>query len=618
MADRPGDGRRCSLPAIKTSLMQFTKSVVPQVASLAMEPAASGLGSPATCLGYKAEVLPLAVCMAVGLTMSLLPALIQWFKVGYMIWIGNGDELFMLALGSQAYFNHPAHLSDPVFVSGGTSLFRQLPLLPGVWMAWVLDSGPGGIDVCWRIISGVSLGITWYLVIRQAVPNRWIAAAATSILLADCGLLGCGIVFRQVQAFARMLSQSPRLIEGAFLHAEWRVATPALTMPYLLLHLWLVTRARQAATWMRLVLAGVSFGLLFHVYPYFWTAACVALAVAFLIDRGHRRVYFWTAVFGGLIGAFRISWDVMLKRGTAPDWLVRSDKFVAVLRFADLKPPIVATLVLVLGLFWIWRRRRDLIYLWTMGFCGCVLFKSHVVTGIDIENYHWLYVWAPCCSLLLLLMIVSVLPLFGERTRFALLSLMVISTLDVAMGLALRAAEAVQAKEGLALVQNWADYEVQRIDSGAQRLLPNATVAGERQFIDFATILENQRPLVNYWVYLSPQISDQEWYRRIAVNAYLLGQDRAAFEAAERDAFRPRAGKGGWGPWTRDAADAGRRISGLLSAYDDIVQDPEAVLNLFHVHYVGLRSGLAPPKSLAPEKWTLLQDGPVWQVWERL
>ena len=53
-----------------------------------------------------------------------------------MIWIGNGDELFMLALGSQAYFNHPLYLSDPVLVSGGVSLFRQLPLLPGVWLAW--------------------------------------------------------------------------------------------------------------------------------------------------------------------------------------------------------------------------------------------------------------------------------------------------------------------------------------------------------------------------------------------------------------------------------------------------------------------------------------------------
>jgi hypothetical protein len=549
--------------------------------------------------------------------MALLPALIQWFKLGYMIWIGNGDELFMLALGSQAYFNHPAYLSDPVFVSGGTSLFRQIPLLPGVWMAWMLDSGPGGIDVCWRIIAGVSVALTWYLLTRQTGANRWTATVVSSILLCDCGLLGCGIVFRQVQAFARMLAHSPRLIEGSFLHSQWRVATPALTMPYLLLDIWLMIRARQSATWIRLVLSGVSFGLLFHVYPYFWTAACMALVLAFLIDSGHRRVYFWTALFGGLVGAPRVLWDVILKQGTAPDWMVRSDKFVAVSRFADLKPPYVATLVLILGLFWISRRRRDLTYLWTMGFSGCVLFKSHVITGMDIENYHWLYVWAPCCSLLVLLMILSAFPRHGPRARVAVASLMAISLVDIALGLCLRAVEAVEAKVGLAFVQNWTDYDVQRIDSGAQRLVPGATVAGEDHFVNLATILENQRPLINYWVYLSPQINDLEWYRRIAVNAYLLGQDRAAFEAGQRQGFRARAGKGGWGPWTRDPADAERRVSSLLTAYDDTLRDPEAALNHFGVRYVGLRSGQVPPIFLDEEKWTRLQAGPVWQVWER-
>ena len=39
------------------------------------------------------------------------------------------------------------------------------------------------------------------------------------------------------------------------------------------------------------------------LYPYFWTAAAAALALAFLIDRGHRNVYMWTACIGGVIGS---------------------------------------------------------------------------------------------------------------------------------------------------------------------------------------------------------------------------------------------------------------------------------------------------------------------------
>ena len=116
---------------------------------------------------YRPELLPFLSCVLVGLAMALLPAVIQWCKIGSMIWIGNGDEVYYLAVGSQAYFNHPAYLSDPVFASGGVSLFRQLPLLPGVWMARALGLGPEGIDICWRIMAGASIAAAWFALIRQ-------------------------------------------------------------------------------------------------------------------------------------------------------------------------------------------------------------------------------------------------------------------------------------------------------------------------------------------------------------------------------------------------------------------------------------------------------------------
>ena len=47
--------------------------------------------------------------------------------------------------------------------------------------------------------------------------------------------------------------------------------------------------------------------------------------------------------------------------------------------------------------------------------------------------------------------------------------------------------------------------------SGAQRM-----AAGDFQFTNFASILENQRPLDNYWVFLSPQVTDAEWDQRVA------------------------------------------------------------------------------------------------------
>ena len=305
--------------------------------------------------------------------MALLPPLVERFKLGYFIWIGNGDELFYLAVGSQAYSNHPAYLADPVLVSGGTSLFRQLPLLPGVWIAWILALGPVGIDGCWRAVAGVSLAVTWYLLIREFVPSRRMTAALVTILLVDCGQPSAALLFRQMQAFARLLTRSPDLVSGEYLYGQWRVVSPALTVAYLLLNLWLVSRARRAPTRWSVALSGLSFGLLFHVYPYYWTAAAAALALAFLMDWEHRRVYLWTILIGSLIGSYRIFYDIMLKRCTPTDWLIRSDKFVHVPRLSDLKPPILASLILVIAFVWIWKQRRDTdLYLddGTVGLCS--------------------------------------------------------------------------------------------------------------------------------------------------------------------------------------------------------------------------------------------------------
>ena len=546
--------------------------------------------------------------------MALLPAIIQWCKIGSMIWIDGGDELFMLALGSQAYFNHSSYLSDPVLASGGTSLFRQLPLLPGVWMAWALDLGPLGIDGCWRILAGVSLPVTWYLLIRHCGPKPWVAAALTWILLVDCGLLGAGVIVRQAQAFFRMCTQGEHFLKEDFWHAEWRVATPALTMAFLLLHLWLMCRARRSPGRAAIALSGASFGLLFHVYPYFWTAASAALALALLIDRGHRNVYVWTALIGGAIGSYRIYWDMMLKRGTAADWLVRSDKFVQVSRLSDLKPPLVATLVLALGLVWIWRQRRDLIYLWTMALSGYLLFKHHVITGLRHRELSL----ALCLGPLLF-------ALDAAHDRFG------------AAGARTMGPGCVREPDGhqpgrrrhgvLAPGRRVASRKCRAepcpklgrlpgagIDSGARSFIPNATVAGDHDFIDCASILENQRPLNNYWVFLSPRITDAEWYRRIALNALLLGQDPAAFQADQARGF---LNKLRWGPWTR-AADGERRREALLAAYDRVARDLGAALSEFGIHYVGLRAEQPAPSYLSQDRWARLQEGPVWQIWERV
>ena len=95
-----------------------------------------------------------------------------------------------------------------------------------------------------------------------------------------------------------------------------------------------------------------------------------------------------------------------------------------------------------------------------MGCAGVVLFKHQVVTGLDVEIFHWIYVWGPCCSLLLLLVIVSLLQRLGNKARLAVSCFMVLCLTDLFAGLTLRAVEAVRARAGLYEVESYHNYRV--------------------------------------------------------------------------------------------------------------------------------------------------------------
>ena len=86
-------------------------------------------------------------------------------------------------------------------------------------------------------------------------------------------------------------------------------------------------------------------------------------------------------------------------------------------------------------------------------------------------------------------------------------------------------------------------------------------------------------------------------------------------QADQREGLKLRLG--GWGPWTRDASDGERRVVNRLAAFDGAVRDPESALNRFGVRYLGLRASESPPSYLARQKWTRVQEGPFWQIWER-
>src|SRR5437763_76676 len=88
--------------------------------------------------------------VVVGMSLSLLPHAIGWARRGDPTWIADNDDLYYLALGSRAYFEHPWRLSDPAVAGDGFCPQRGLPFVPGVLVARGLGTGPLGIALVWR------------------------------------------------------------------------------------------------------------------------------------------------------------------------------------------------------------------------------------------------------------------------------------------------------------------------------------------------------------------------------------------------------------------------------------------------------------------------------------
>ncbi|MBX6311807.1 MAG: hypothetical protein IRY99_02635 [Isosphaeraceae bacterium] len=333
--------------------------------------------------------------------------------------------------------------------------------------------------------------------------------------------------------------------------------------------------------------------------------------MALALDASHRWVYFHTGWIGGLCGLPALINNALLRYSTSSDWLQRSDKFMPIGRFDELLLPKSALVLLLVGLVWVWLRRRELTYLWSLAFSGLFLLNQQVLTGLQIENFHWIYVYGPCLSLLLALLVAGEF-LRADLPRPALAALWLLGAVHLADGFWLRAQEALRTRQTREILADFACYRQQRLGGPTERLAPNAVLAGAPEFLELGAILEDQRPLDHYCLLLSPSIDDAEWDRRVALNDYLRGFDRADFARCQEATLSK-----GWGPWVRDVALRAKRLAARLSAFDAIRAHPAAALEEFAVRYVALPANQPPPEYLR-EGWRRLQGGPSWQVWERL
>ena len=550
-----------------------------------------------------------------GLLMAILPYL-SWYQVAHSsVWIENIDEIQYLLHASHAYYWHPFYLSDPTFASGGRSVYSWLQLVPAELLCKALGLHPIRFGLVLRILGGVALGFGWYALIWQHFRRPWVAFFGAVFLLTDSGWLQLRPFVRQWTILASVLLHRSGEIfaNNPSIHREWRIISPVAVLPFLLFYLWALRRSIDEPSRNRLVCSGVAFGLLFYAYFYYWTAVGLALLLGMVLDRSRWRSYFHTGWIGLVVGTPELATMLFATQGHGSDWMARVDYFLPIPRLSEHGHFLFSAILVVVTFIIVRWFSPRLLYLWCLCAAGLVMIHQQLVTGLQLQNWHWAYLFSSCMTLLVLLLTVAALQHSGSWGRAAGKILVLAVILNAAAGIYLRIAEAIWTKETQRFSDAYADYEKQRNDGQHGPLDAGAVTGGTEEFVQFAMIDDHVVPLAaEYPIIWSASVSDSDLDRRVALNAYLGGASRSQFAESQRwelDHLQ-------FGVELRDPAKREPRLQRRLAFFDQVASNPAAAIQAFQVRYVALPADSPRPGALSQD-WALIQDGPSWKVWER-
>ena len=553
----------------------------------------------------------LLLCMLAAMFLATLPhwlGLAHWHRP---IWIADHDEMFYLAIVGQAYDNHILRLTEPMLVNGLQSPYPWIQMIPGIVLAKAAGLGPLAVGLIWRAMGAAFISATYYLLTYRITRIKALAVCLTVSICADVGVLYSMPLLRQIWLVVSFLNGHGQGFLATYpkIAPSWRIVTPTLSLGYLLLFIWLLGRALERFEWRRIIAAGVACGLLFYVYFYFVIAVGLGLFLNMLIDARRRWTYFFTGLVGLICGLPNVLAQSALSMSTSSDWLHRWDMFVTIPRTSELLIPKVAILYSCLCLFWCLLRARQLLYLWVFAFSALLLLNHQLLTSLQIQNYHWLYTIGPVHAVLLVALVWNEILRRPSWKRNYLASVYVMTPVIFLSGLWLRGIEATQTQESQSILHDLEHYEQMRFspEGRASPLVPNAFVAGQQDFVDIASVLENQRPLIHYTVLSSPSIDDREWDERAALSGYLQAISRADFATGQRLDLEINL--------PRSAAVRASRLAGRLAAFDQISADPRPWLGRYPVRYVAVKPSGIPTEFAVKLRMQPLQRGPYWDLW---
>jgi hypothetical protein len=249
-----------------------------------------------------------------------------------------------------------------------------------------------------------------------------------------------------------------------------------------------------------------------------------------------------------------------------------------------------------------------------MAVAGFALIHHHLLTGLQLQNYHWAYFFSPVFILLYIALIAAEIPQsWDARGSWGKRVIAGFVLIHLAAGIYLRVQEATRTYDSQLFTMQYMEYRDQRSLSGAH-LGANRVVAGDHAFVYQAMVMDNLRPLDTPWpVVWSSSVSDDEFDQRISFNAVLLGRTRTEFEVIQRSQLE----KSEFGQEKRSLEFRARRLASRLAYFDRATITFNETIDKFKIHYVALPSSQNPPDYLT-HGWKRIEAGPTWQVWQRL
>lgn len=432
-----------------------------------------------------------------------------------------------------------------VFVQSDRDLpttYSWMQFVPTSHLALALGFDIVSLGQFWRLTGGFLTGVSLYVAfasfrIPVSRPRAFILLA-TILALSDAGFVQ-GRVLMQNALIAKDYVRWQPIKPHATNFSAYRVISPILSLPITILAAALLSPDVLGRAPRRAILAALFTALSITLYFFQWTALCVGagaclglLAVYDTLTKGQKRRASIIAAFafaaGVLLGSPQILYNARIFADPALDPILER------IGRGQVMPPGDPYVYVNLVNYWVWLkaiasiaviwwfRSRGVAMFAAVGLAGYALANSAIITRLEFENWHWMYVYGPFLAIPVYVGTVAfMLRWLGLRVSVGIVAVMFVSAV------ALRSMEVKLAPESM-LVRGYAD-DIAPI----RPLLASIPDDGQRSIAGFvpAQLAALSMPggrLLYHFPYASQisLMSLEEVHERIALTYWLTGMTR--------------------------------------------------------------------------------------------